>query len=184
LLNSFTPLKIGTNIINNYRPGAYTIQEIKYPIIMCRGAIKCTPQPRMSGCGAKTLYYSGDKYLNADKYENNTAQAGGLSRKTGAEALAYGKSAHTDDEGDRGNDKAADKGLPFAVAYDNGALSIWVNGQTIGVDIVPMVDGKRFFASGTTVAAGLECWEAAGKFYHLEAYDTHNNDTTIGNYTN
>lgn len=81
-------------------------------------------------------------------------------------------------------DKAADKGLPFAVAYDNGALSIWVNNQAIGVDIVPMVDGKRFFASGTTVAAGLECWEAAGKFYHLEAYDTHNNDTTIGNYAN
>lgn len=72
-------------------------------------------------------------------------------------------------------DKASNAGLPFGVAYDDGKISIWVNDEPIAINI-------KSFESGTKVKAGLECWRILGKYYNLEAYDTHKNNTSIGNY--
>ena len=53
--------------------------------------------------------YSGKENFNAYEYEDNAAEAGGFSGKTGAEALADGKAGHADAEGDDAYKQAAYK---------------------------------------------------------------------------
>ena len=59
-------------------------------------------------------------------------------------------------------------GIPFAVSYNAGKFNVWVNNILVGSDIVSNAGG---FTSEAKVSTGLECWNVAGKYYELEAYD-------------
>ena len=63
------------------------------------------------------------------------------------------------------------KGVPVEVLFANGKFSIWVNNKNVCSDVVLKVGEKEVFAQGTSVSAGLECWNTAGQFYKLAAYD-------------
>lgn len=65
----------------------------------------------------------------------------------------------------------AAKGIPFAVSYENGKVSIWVNNKQVAGEVTWDIDGNKLFPAGTKVSVGLECWDYEGTFYQLAAYN-------------
>lgn len=66
---------------------------------------------------------------------------------------------------------AETKGIPMEAFYHDGTFTVWVNNKNIGTDIVLKVNEKDIIPQETKMSLGLECWNVAGKFYQLSAYD-------------
>lgn len=56
-------------------------------------------------------------------------------------------------------------GVPFAAAWNDGKLSIWLNNREVAVGVIPLdTEGNPIFAADAKAAAGLECWGIAAVY--------------------
>jgi hypothetical protein len=56
-------------------------------------------------------------------------------------------------------------GVPLAVSFENGKISIWLDDREVAAGLTPLnAAGAPLFPGGAKVAVGLECWETAGVY--------------------
>lgn len=56
-------------------------------------------------------------------------------------------------------------GVPFAAAWNDGKLSIWLNNREVAVGVIPLdAEGNPVFTADAKAAAGLECWGIAAVY--------------------
>lgn len=69
-------------------------------------------------------------------------------------------------------DAANGEGVPFAVYYQNGTFSVWVDNKIVADHIYASENGGNIFSKNTAVKVGMQCWNYPASFKKIDLSDT------------